>query len=65
MYTIVVSKSEPNLLPQKKYPGRPFKCIAAQPVDMFPLTNHCEMVMTLERMSEEEYSKYHGADTTI
>lgn len=44
----------------QKYPGRPFKPVLAQPVDMFPLTNHCEMVMTFERMSEEEYKKYHG-----
>lgn len=45
--------------PTKKYPGRPFKVTKAQPVDMFPLTKHCEMVMTFDRMSEEEYAKYH------
>eukprot|EP00571_Detonula_confervacea_P009851 CAMPEP_0172301328 /NCGR_PEP_ID=MMETSP1058-20130122/3240_1 /TAXON_ID=83371 /ORGANISM="Detonula confervacea, Strain CCMP 353" /LENGTH=830 /DNA_ID=CAMNT_0013011397 /DNA_START=42 /DNA_END=2534 /DNA_ORIENTATION=- len=48
--------------PTKKYPGRPFKPTKAQPVDMFPLTKHCEMVMTFDRMSEEEYEKYHGKE---
>ena len=27
---------------------------------MFPLTNHCEMVMTFDRMSKEEFDLYHG-----
>lgn len=40
--------------PTKRYPGLPFKIIRAQPVDMFPLTPHCEMVMTFERMTPEE-----------
>ncbi|KAL7452099.1 hypothetical protein ACHAWC_008236 [Mediolabrus comicus] len=48
--------------PTKKYPGRPFKPVMAQPVDMFPSTKHCEMVMTFDRMSEEEYEKYHGKE---
>lgn len=38
----------------KKYRGLPFKPTRAQPVDMFPLTPHCEMVMTFDRMSAEE-----------
>ena len=38
----------------KKYSGRPFKISSAQPVDMFPLTDHCEMVMVFDRMSVEE-----------
>ena len=38
----------------KKYRGLPFKPTRAQPVDMFPLTPHCEMVMTFDRMTEEE-----------
>lgn len=46
--------------PTNKYPGRPFKPTSAQPVDMFPLTKHCEMVMTFDRMSTEEYDKYHS-----
>lgn len=45
----------------KKYPGRPFVVTLSQPVDMFPLTKHCECVMTFDRMSEEEYGKYHGS----
>ena len=38
----------------KKYRGLPFKPTRAQPVDMFPLTPHCEMVMTFDRMTEQE-----------
>jgi len=38
----------------QKYRGLPFKPTRAQPVDMFPLTPHCEMVMTFDRMTEEE-----------
>mmetsp|Transcript_11052 Transcript_11052/g.16729 ORF Transcript_11052/g.16729 Transcript_11052/m.16729 type:complete len:665 (+) Transcript_11052:68-2062(+) len=38
----------------KKYKGLPFKISAAQPVDMFPLTDHCEMVMVFDRMTPEE-----------
>ena len=48
--------------PTKKYPGRPFKPTMSQPVDMFPSTKHCEMVMTFDRMSEEEYERYHGKE---
>lgn len=48
--------------PTKKYPGRPFKPTKSQPVDMFPLTKHCDMVMTFDRMSKEEYAKYHGKE---
>ena len=38
----------------KKYRGLPFKITSAQPVDMFPLTDHCEMVMAFDRMNEDE-----------
>mmetsp|Transcript_13521 Transcript_13521/g.19339 ORF Transcript_13521/g.19339 Transcript_13521/m.19339 type:complete len:703 (-) Transcript_13521:200-2308(-) len=38
----------------KKYHGMPFKISSAQPVDMFPLTNHCEMVMVFDRMTLHE-----------
>jgi tRNA (uracil-5-)-methyltransferase len=38
--------------PTKKYPGRPFYPTSAQPVDMFPLTSHVEMVMTFDRLPE-------------
>lgn len=44
--------------PTNKYPGRPFKPTRSQPMDMFPMTKHCEMVMTFDRMSKEEYEKY-------
>jgi len=43
-------------LPTKKYKGLPFKPTLAQPVDMFPLTSHCELVITFDRMTEEEYA---------
>jgi len=45
--------------PTKKYPGRPFRITRSQPVDMFPLTSHCEMIMTFDRMPMDEYLKYH------
>ena len=38
----------------KRYSGRPFKVTSACPVDMFPLTDHCEMVTTFDRLTEEE-----------
>lgn len=38
----------------KKYKGLPFKITSAQPVDMFPFTDHCEMVMVFDRMSLDE-----------
>lgn len=41
----------------KKYTGLPFKVTCAQPMDMFPSTNHVEMIMVFDRMSEEEYKK--------
>jgi tRNA (uracil-5-)-methyltransferase len=40
--------------PSKKYFGMPFKPTFAQPVDMFPLTSHCEMVMVFDRLTDEE-----------
>jgi tRNA (uracil-5-)-methyltransferase len=42
--------------PTNKYTGRPFRITAASPVDMFPLTDHCEIVMTMDRLSSEEMS---------
>ncbi len=47
----------------KKYRGLPFKITAAQPVDMFPLTNHCEMVMVFDRMTEEECGQKDASQT--
>ncbi|GKZ00244.1 hypothetical protein MPSEU_000977300 [Mayamaea pseudoterrestris] len=41
--------------PSKRYTGLPFKITSATPYDMFPMTNHCEMVMVLDRMPVEEY----------
>ena len=38
----------------KKYKGLPFKITSAQPVDMFPHTDHCEMVMVFDRMTQSE-----------
>lgn len=35
----------------KRYKGTPFTVVSATPVDMFPLTDHCEMVMVFERAS--------------
>jgi tRNA (uracil-5-)-methyltransferase len=43
--------------PTKKYGGVPFVITSARPVDMFPLTDHCEMVLTFDRMSEDNNPK--------
>ena len=48
----------------KKYRGLPFKPTRAQPVDMFPLTPHCEMVMTFDRMTAEEAQGKPSNDTS-
>jgi tRNA (uracil-5-)-methyltransferase len=40
--------------PTKRYAGRPFRVTSASPVDMFPLTSHCEMVMTFDRLADDE-----------
>ena len=47
--------------PTKKYGGRPFKPTSAQPVDMFPLTHHCELVVTFDRLTVEEFQNGQGA----
>lgn len=51
-------------LPTKKYKGLPFKPTLAQPVDMFPLTSHCELVITFDRMTEEEYAALEASAST-
>lgn len=38
----------------KKYPGKAFRPTSAQPVDMFPMTTHCELVLTFDRLTDEE-----------
>jgi tRNA (uracil-5-)-methyltransferase len=38
----------------KRFRGRPFKPTFAQPVDMFPYSSHCELVMVFDRMTDEE-----------
>jgi len=40
--------------PTKKYPGKAFRITSAQPVDMFPMTSHCEMVLSFDRLTDEE-----------
>jgi len=42
-------------VPTNKYCGQPFKPVLAQPVDMFPFTKHCELVMVLDRMGKDEF----------
>jgi tRNA (uracil-5-)-methyltransferase len=41
----------------KRYRGRPFKPTFAQPVDMFPFSTHCELVMVFDRLADEELSE--------
>ena len=40
--------------PTKKYLGKAFRPTSAQPVDMFPMTSHCELVLTFDRLTDEE-----------
>jgi tRNA (uracil-5-)-methyltransferase len=40
--------------PTKKYGGRAFQPTSAQPVDMFPLTDHCELVVNFDRLNEDK-----------
>ena len=40
--------------PTKRYSGQPFRVTSATPVDMFPMTNHCELVMTFDRLDETD-----------
>lgn len=39
--------------PTKRYSGRAFKITSASPVDMFPMTSHCEMVMVFDRLGDD------------
>jgi len=38
----------------KRFKGRAFRPTFAQPVDMFPYSNHCELVMVFDRLTDEE-----------
>ena len=38
--------------------GTPFRMVSATPVDMFPHTPHCELVMLLERVTAEDTAKW-------
>ncbi|XP_075261614.1 tRNA (uracil-5-)-methyltransferase homolog A-like [Convolutriloba macropyga] len=38
----------------KKFAGAPFQMVKAQPVDLFPHTNHCELVVLFERPSQTD-----------
>ena len=40
--------------PSHRLKGLPFRPVRAIPVDMFPHTSHCEMVVLFERMSQEQ-----------
>lgn len=47
----------------KKFEGAPFHMVKAQPVDLFPHTNHCELVVLFERPSKHEVQQQ--AKTTV
>lgn len=38
----------------KRLVGAPFQPVRARPVDLFPHTEHCEMVVVFERMIEDK-----------
>jgi len=40
--------------PTRKFSGRAFRPTFAQPVDMFPLSDHCEMIMVFDRITKED-----------
>lgn len=50
--------------PTKKYAGQPFRVVSATPVDIFPLTDHCEMVLVFDRLNEEEDDTGRSVDAT-
>lgn len=43
----------------KNYLGDPLVPVRAVPVDMFPHTRHCELIVQLERLSEATKSSDH------
>jgi tRNA (uracil-5-)-methyltransferase len=50
--------------PTKRFKGRAFRPTFAQPVDMFPLSDHCEMVMVFDRLTEEDEKGVKEAEAT-
>ena len=44
--------------PTNRYTGRPFRPVVAQPVDMFPWTRHCELVLVLDRDADFDEDDY-------
>ena len=38
----------------KRFQGLPFLPVLAQPIDLFPHTAHCELVVLLERIGEDD-----------
>ena len=38
----------------KKCKGTPFRLVQAIPVDLFPHTDHCELVLVMERMADDQ-----------
>ncbi|XP_057327064.1 tRNA (uracil-5-)-methyltransferase homolog A-like [Microplitis mediator] len=47
----------------KQYLGEPLVPVKAIPVDMFPMTNHCELIILLERLSATKSYSDIKADT--
>jgi len=41
-------------IPNKRRRGDPFRCVRAVPVDLFPQTKHCEMIVEFVRLTDED-----------
>ena len=42
----------------KRFEGAPFKTVRAVPVDLFPQTPHCELIVELERVGIKQDAKW-------
>ena len=46
-----------------KHRGAPFTLIKAVPVDLFPGTKHCELVLLFERGNQQSLSNEHSSES--
>ena len=42
----------------KRFEGAPFKTVRAVPIDLFPQTPHCELIVELERVDIEQEEEW-------
>ena len=60
--TIIILHNYSSLCRRKSnsIKGLPFRPVSAVPVDLFPHTHHCELVILLERIKRHELSEQSG-----